>query len=135
MRDKLVAAYLKTVEGWRGAAPDDVQFTSSAFAEDFTRRAMDLLDGNHEFYVDDMYEILRAAYTSEPEVSFAIDRAGKFFDRKISLLIERDGRYTSFQHRKAVFAACNKALNSDATNRKMQILVVLVSYELWRLSS
>ena len=120
----LLKAYDKVIDGWRGAADESVMFTSSGYLTEFAELAGSMEDTSR------MYAFLRAAYSNETELIAALDRVGKFFDRKVETLIKRDMDWSRFSELRSRISAVNRAMNDMTSDRKKQIIVVLVGHEL-----
>lgn len=129
--EPLNVAYNSVLRKWRKSAPADVVFTGSVMCSDFYTHCGQLDDG----YEDDIYEVLRAAYPSETELMAAIDRVGRWFERRIKTMDERDQAWSRFEEVRVRVRALNRAMNDMLQgNRKQQVLTVLIAYELTEVS-
>tara|TARA_Y100000310_G_C20692551_1_gene823283 strand:+ start:2136 stop:2567 length:432 start_codon:yes stop_codon:yes gene_type:complete len=127
--DTLCKAYTSVIQNWRAAAGKEVWYTSTVWLTDFHNMVGSLVD--HEDDVEnDLYEVLRHAYPNEGSLTIEIDRVGKWFDQRLKDLHERNAKYTRYEHLRVCTRAVNRALNDMSSDKRKQVLVVLISYEL-----
>lgn len=126
-KSPLLRAYDNVVRGWRRSARDHYTLIGPRFLSEFAARSGELTQGGMNSRP--MYRFLRAAYKTEGELVAAIDRTGKWFDRRTSELEERNQEWTPYQNLKTNVNAVNRALSNGGDSRP-QILVVLISFEL-----
>jgi len=132
----LARAYTRVVNIWRISESEDIQFTSTDYAYEFVDCAYSIGIFPHEAEdsIEILYGFLKQGYPSESLLLHELDRTGKFFEKKLSKIGTRGSYWKKYNHLQACVGATHKTINSDTSNRKNQVLVVLISYELWRVS-
>lgn len=123
----LLRAYENVIRGWRRAGSDHYALVGPRALTEFAGLAGELTHGGVNS--NPMYRFSRSAYKVEGELVAALDRTGKWFDRRTRDLAERNQVWTPYQNLKTNVNAVNRALSNGGDVRS-QILVVLISYEL-----
>jgi len=125
----LLEAYKEVIRKWRDAAPADIAFHGTVMIKDFYHLAGQLDEG----YDSELYEMLRAAYPNETMLTVAIDKAGDWFDRRVKDMAGKGMWWSEYEEIRVRVRAIHRSMgNFNDHTRKLQVLTVLVAYELSR---
>lgn len=111
------------VDGWLRAKNDEHNSVYKFTGTDFSRYLASNASGICRLTpIDDQYEILREAFTSETELIHKLDKLSGWFLKQ--------ERWTIYQHTKAVFRSMNRILNDYGSDRKLQYMFIILSLEI-----